>query len=335
MKAAVYSEYGNADVVRIMDVARPEPGPGEILVKVAYGSVTTADWRLRAAAFPGALAIPGRLMFGLLGPRKGVLGSEFAGEVAALGAGVQDFEVGQAVFGFVMLGAHAEYLVVKADGAVLPVPEGLALADAAALPFGGLSALVFLRDFANVRPGQRVLVVGASGGVGAYVVQIARAMGASVTGVASGQNEGFVRGLGAEEFVDYHRQSLRDLDGSFDVVIETVGAAQFKDVRHLLGKTGVFVPLNYGLREIGQMLRAALLGGPRISIGVSGDTKADLSVLADMVIEGRVKPVVDRRYPFGAIHEAYAHVEGRHRRGAVLLEIGGPALFQPLRAVLA
>lgn len=335
MKAAVYSEYGNADVVRIEDRARPEPGPGEILVKVAFGSVTTADWRLRAAAFPGILAIPGRLMFGLRGPRSGVLGSEFAGEVAALGAGVQGFEVGQAVFGFVMLGAHAEYLVVKAEGAVLPLPEGLSLADAAALPFGGLSALVFLRDFAKVRPGQKVLVVGASGGVGAYAVQIARAMGASVTGVASGENEGFVRGLGAEDFIDYRTQNLRDLDGTFDAVIETVGAAGFKDVRHLLGKTGVFVPLNFGLREVGQALKTSALGGPRVRIGVSGDTKADLAILADWVTEGRIKPVVERRFPFDAIREAYAHVEGRHRRGAVLLEIGGTALVQPLRAVLA
>lgn len=335
MKAAVYSEYGKADVVRIEDVARPEPGPGEILVKVAYGSVTTADWRLRAAAFPGVLAIPGRLMFGLRGPRQPVLGSEFAGEVVTLGAGVQGFEAGQAVFGFVIRGAHAEYLVVKAEGAVLPLPEGLSLADAAALPFGGQSALVFLRDYARVRPGQKVLAVGASGGVGAYAVQIARAMGASVTGVASGANEGFVRGLGAEDFVDYRKQDLRDLDGTYDAVIEAVGAVRFGDVRHLLGKTGVFVPLNFGLREVGQALKTALLGGPRVRIGVSGDTKADLAVLADWVTQGRIRPVIDRRFPFDGIREAYVHVEGRHRRGAVLLDIGAAALVQPLRAVLA
>ncbi|TNF23104.1 MAG: NAD(P)-dependent alcohol dehydrogenase [Rhodobacteraceae bacterium] len=335
MQAAVYSEYGTADVVRIEDRARPVPGPGEILVKVAHGSVTTADWRLRAAAFPGVLAIPGRLMFGLRRPRREVLGSEFAGEVAALGPGVTGFAPGQPVFGFVMQGAHAEYLVVRAEGAVLAVPEALALADAAALPFGGLSALVFLRDFAQVQPGQRVLVIGASGGVGVYAVQIARALGAEVTGMASGGNEALVRGLGASGFIDYRTTKLRDLEGRFDAVIDTVGAARFKDVRHLLGKTGVFVPLNFGLREIGQALWTRALGGPRVRIGVSGDTRADLAVLADWVTQGRLRPVVDRRFAFRAIRAAYAHVEGRHRRGSVLLDIGSAALVQPLRAVLA
>lgn len=335
MHAAVYTEYGAPEVVRIEDVTRPAPGPGEILVKVAHGSVTTADWRLRAAAFPGVLAVPGRLMFGLRRPRQPVLGSEFAGTVEALGEGAEGFETGQAVFGFVMQGAHAEYLVVKAAGAVLPLPEGLALADAAALPFGGLSALVFLRDHARVKPGQRVLVIGASGGVGAYAVQIARIMGAEVTGVASGENAGFLRGLGAAEVVDYRQTAPRQMTGRYDAVIDTVGAARFGDIRHLLGRGGVFVPLNFGVREIGQALWRAVAGGPKLAIGVSGDTKADLQVLSGWITEGRLRPVVDRRFPLRRIREAYAYVEGRHRRGAVLLDIGAKALVQPLRAVLA
>ncbi|WP_323768924.1 NAD(P)-dependent alcohol dehydrogenase [Marinovum sp.] len=321
MKAAVYRTYGGPEVVRIEETVRPEPGPGEILVRVAHGSVTTADWRLRAAAFPGVLAIPGRLMFGLRAPRQPVLGSEFAGHVAALGAGVTEFAPGQAVFGFVLQGAHADYLVVKASGAVLPVPDGLDLSEAAALPFGGLSALVFLRDFAQLTPGQRVLVVGASGGVGAYAVQIARAMGAEVTGVASGAHEGFVRSLGAEGFVDYRRQSLRGLETRFDAVIDTVGATDFAAVRAVLTPRGVFVPLNFGLREIGQALWARVFRRKRLRIGVSGDTKADLSVLAGWVVEGRLRPVIDRRFPLAEIRAAYALVETRHRQGAVLLDM--------------
>ena len=321
MRAAIYSEYGGPEVVRIEDVARPEPGRGEVLIKVAHGSVTTADWRLRAAAFPGVLAVPGRLMFGVMRPRARVLGSDFAGQVAARGEGVTEFRIGEAVFGFSLLGAHAEYLVVKASGAVAPLPEGLSLEEAAAVPFGGLSALVFLRDHAKVTPGQRVLVIGASGGVGAYAVQIAKALGAEVTGVASGGHEGFVRSLGADGFIDYRRQNLRRMRGDYDVVLETVGAASFGDVRHLLVKSGVFVPLNFGVRELRQALWARLRGGPRVAIAVSGDTRADLDVLSRWIAEGRLRPVVDRRYPLAGIREAYQHVEGRHREGAVLLDM--------------
>ncbi|MEQ9387002.1 NAD(P)-dependent alcohol dehydrogenase [Marinovum algicola] len=321
MKAAIYRKYGGPEVVRIEDTARPAPGPGEMLVKVAHGSVTTADWRLRAAAFPGVLAVPGRLMFGLRRPRQPVLGSEFSGEVVALGAGVTEFAPGQAVFGFVMQGAHAEYLVVKAAGAVLPVPEGLDPAEAAALPFGGLSALVFLRDYAKLAPGQKLLVVGASGGVGAYAVQIARALGAEVTGVASGAHEAFVRGLGAVGFVDYRRQSLRGLGSRFDVVIDTVGATDFATARAVLAPRGVFVPLNFGVREIGQALWSQVFGRRKLRLGVSGDTKADLRVLARWVEEGRLRPVIDRRFPLTEIRAAYALVEGRHRQGAILLDM--------------
>lgn len=321
MKAAVYFEYGDSNVVSIADRPRPAPGPGEILVKVAHGSVTTADWRLRAAAFPGVLAVPGRLMFGLRRPRQPVLGSEFVGHVVALGEGVSDFGEGQAVFGFVMSGAHAEYLVVRADGAVLPVPKGLELRDAAALPFGGVSALVFLRDYARVKPGQKVLIIGASGGVGAYAVQIALIMGAEVTGVASGGNEALVRDLGAVEFVDYRQQDLGALATRFDSVIDTVGVVSFGQIKHLLTAKGVFVPLNFGLREIRQALVSALFGGRRVRIGVSGDTKADLAVLGRWVTDGQLRPVVDRRFALSDIRAAHAHVEGRHRKGAVLLDM--------------
>lgn len=321
MKAAVYRTYGGPEVVRIEETARPEPGPGEMLIKVAHGSVTTADWRLRAAEFPGVLALPGRLMFGLRHPRQPVLGSAFAGHVAALGAGVTGFAPGQAVFGFTMLGAHAEYLVVKAAGAVLPLPEGLALSEAAALPFGGLSALVFLRDYARITPGQRLLVVGASGGVGAYAVQIARALGAEVTGVASGPHEALVRDLGAQGFVDYRQQPVSALATRFDAVIDTVGALRFSEARAVLAPGGVFVPLNFGLREIGQALWTRLFGRKALRLGVSGDTKADLAVLAGWVTEGRLRPVVDRRFPLSEIAVAHALVETRHRKGAVLLDM--------------
>ncbi|MDA7427146.1 NAD(P)-dependent alcohol dehydrogenase [Primorskyibacter aestuariivivens] len=321
MKAAVYTEYGGPDVVRIKEIAPPEPGAGEVLIKVSHSTVTTADWRLRAAAFPGVLAVPGRLMFGLTRPRNPVLGSEFAGTVAALGAGVSAFAVGDAVFGFAPSGAHAEFLTHREDGAVLPLPDGVGAGEAVAVPFGGLSALVFLRDFANLQAGQNVLVVGASGGVGGYAVQVARLLGAEVTGVASGAREDMVRALGATGFVDYMTQDIAALHERFDVVFDTIGTMDFARARTLLKPKGVFVPLNFGLREVWQAFWSCFRGGQRVKIGVNEDRKPDLAVLRDWMAQGRLRAVVGARYALADIRDAHALVQGRHKQGAVVIDI--------------
>lgn len=322
MKAAVYREYGGPDVVHVEDVVRPEPGPGDVLVRVSHSTVTTADWRLRAAAFPGVLAVPGRLMFGLRRPRHPVLGSEFAGTVVALGAGVTEFAVGDEVFGFAPMGAHAEFMTLKASGAVLPLPHGVDFAEAAAVPFGGLCSLAFLRDVAGLSAGQKVLVIGASGGVGAYAVQVARLLGAEVTGVASGAREELVRDLGATGFVDYTTQDVTTLNSRFDLVFDTVGAMDFAQVREVLKPRGVFIPLNFGIREIGQVLWSRLRGGQRIRIGVNDDTKADLAVLRDWMEQGALRAVIGAHFALDDIRDAHALVQGRHKIGSVIVEIG-------------
>ncbi len=325
MQAALYTRYGGPEVVSIGEIDRPAPGRGEILVRVGAAGVTTADWRLRAAAFPGLVSqIAGRLMFGILRPRKPVLGGEYAGTVVGTGPGVTEFVPGDRVFGFASGGAHAEYLTVKAGGAVLHTPAGLSDAEAASLPFGGLSALDFLDRFAAVKPGERVLVVGASGGVGVYAVQIARALGAAVTGVASGSRENLVRDLGADDFVDYRETDLRSLAGPFDVIFDTVGALAYPDAAGLLARGGRFVPLNFGVADMGEARRARR-NGHRLILKVSGDSKEGLTRLAALVSGGRLRPVIDRVYPFAAIHDAYDHVESRSRKGAVVLEIAPPA----------
>lgn len=320
MKAMIYRRYGGPDVVEPAILRRPEPAPGELLIRVRAASVSTADWRLRAAAFPGIMQVPGRLMFGLIRPRKRVLGMDFAGEVAATGPGVTGFAPGDRVFGFSGGGAHAEYLTLKASGAVAPIPEGLDFAQAAALPFGGLAALVFLRDFGGLAAGQRVLILGASGGVGAYAVQIPRHIGAEVTGVASAANHVLLRDLGAAHVLDYHSEDPLG-GGPYDLILDTVGATGFAEARRALAPRGLFLPLNFGLREILQALRARLAGGPRIRIAVNEDRREDLDTLSDLVRRGALRPVIDSRYPLEALPRAYAHVEARHRRGAVILDI--------------
>lgn len=323
MKAMTYTTYGGPEVVVPREMPRPVAGAGEILVRVNAAGITTADWRLRASAFPGGLWLPGRLMTGLFRPRKPVLGGDFAGVVEAVGTGVTRFRPGDRVFGFSGFGAHAEYLAIRAEGAVASIPGGMSDTEAAALPFGALCALEFLRDVAGVQPGQRVLVVGASGGVGGYAVQIARWLGAEVTGVASAANAGFVRSLGAEDFVDYRAEDVTRRNAVFDVVFDTVGVLSFATAKRILAPTGLFLPLNFGLGDLPRALCSGFGRGPRMKLHVNSDSRAGMETLARLVIEGQLRSLIDRVYPFERIHEGYAHVESRHRSGAVVLDIAG------------
>ncbi|SLN29153.1 Quinone oxidoreductase 1 [Pseudoruegeria aquimaris] len=319
MKAIVHTRYGGPEVLSLGEAPLPKTGEDEILVKVHASSVTTADWRMRAAAFPPALWLPGRLMTGLFRPRHAIPGGEFAGRVVETGRAVRRFKPGDSVFGFSGHGANAEFLAIREDACVAPSPASLSFAEAAALPFGGLAALVFLRDFARVSPGQDVLVVGATGGVGSYAVQIARALGARVTAVCSAANGWLARDLGAEDVIDYHTESPLDRPRRYDVVFDTVGAMNVPASRAILKPGGLFLPLNFSLPEIYHALRGRMFGGPRVHIGVNADRAEDLETLAEMVWNGQLRPVIDRIYPLQDVPDAHAYVQRRHRKGAVVI----------------
>lgn len=320
MKACVYEQYGAADVVSVAEVATPSPKEGELLVKVAAASVTTADWRFRSANF-GAFAFAGRLLFGVFRPRHRVLGMDFAGEVAAVGAGVSGFRVGERVFGSAARGAHAEYVTVRADGAVTRTPPGLSDEQAAAVPFGANSALAFLRDFGGVRAGQRVLVVGASGGVGVWAVQIARHLGAEVTGVASAKNHELVRSLGAARALDYGTDAYLEPGAGYDVIFDTLGATTFEEARPALAPSGTYLPLTAGFREIVQSISTRFGSGPRVKFAISANTRALIDENAALLAAGTLRPVVDDVFPMGRIADAHRRVEGRHKRGSVILRM--------------
>lgn len=322
MKAVLNKIYGGPGVLEIGEVAIPEIGENDVLVKVEATSATTADWRLRAAAFPGVMLIPGRLMFGILRPRSRVLGLEFSGIVAETGSRVTRFKAGDAVFGFSGLGAYGEFVKVAQDAAIVHKPDQLSHEEAVALPFGGLSALVFLRDFAGIKPGEKVLIVGASGGVGSYAVQIAKHLGAEVTGVSSGRNLALVRSLGADHVVDYKVQDALANGQKYDVIFDTVGAVNFARARGSLTDKGRFVPLNFGCQEIFQSLLAPLFGGKRMVINVNGDKREDLETLVRLMENGDLRPVIDRVYALRNIRKAHQYVEGRHRKGAVVVTTG-------------
>jgi NADPH:quinone reductase-like Zn-dependent oxidoreductase len=321
MKALTYARYGGPDVVRIAEVDPPKPDTGEVLVRVHASAVNTADWRIRAAAFPGILAVPGRLMFGVFRPRNQRLGSEFAGLVEEVGGSVARFAVGDRVFGMASAGgASAGFLAVPETGAIARMPAGLGFEDAAGVPFGGLCALVFLGEIAALTEGQKVLIAGASGGVGAYAVQIAKALGAHVTGVAGPQSQDFVRNLGADETIDYRVTDLATLGARFDVVFDTFGAVSPGLSRRLLVEGGLFLPLNFGLAEIG----AALLNRFRdrkIRLAVNDDRMDDMLRLVQLIEEGKLRPVVDSVYPLADAAQAHARVESRHKKGSVVLRI--------------
>ncbi|MBV6656858.1 MAG: NAD(P)-dependent alcohol dehydrogenase [Devosiaceae bacterium] len=319
MRALTYDRYGPPSVVRISEVAKPEVGAGDVLVRVHASGVHTGDWRVRAAAFPGVLAIPGRLMFGILKPRNQRLGTEFAGVVEAVGEGASRFEGGDRVYGFFgQGGASADYLAISEAAAIAPLPDALSFEEGAALPFGGLAALVFLTQFGKLQASHDALIVGASGGVGVYAIQIAKALSAQVTGVAGPDSQELMHQLGADACVDYKATDIMRLDARFDLILDAAGALSPRDALALLRPGGTFLPLNMGLRDVG----AALLNRFRdktVKLAVNEDTAEDLATLNGLIEQGKLKPVIDSTYPLERAAEAHARVESRHKKGAVVL----------------
>jgi NADPH:quinone reductase-like Zn-dependent oxidoreductase len=323
MQTIVCDNYGPPDILKLEAQERPMIGAEELLVEVHATSVTTADWRFRAANFPVGMRLLGRLFVGLLRPRNRLTGREYSGRVVAVGAGVSRFRVGDEVFGCNAAGVNAEYIAVPESGAVLPKPVGLTHAEAAALPFGAITSVTFLRERANIRPGERVLVVGASGGVGVYAVQVAKYLGAEVTGVCSTNNVELVRSLGADHVIDYTAEDPRRGGHSFDVIVDTVGKTSFADYRHLLGEGGRHVFIEGGVRELWQSLITPHMRGPTVIGGVSIDDREGLEKVCALVEAGAIRAVIGHRFPMTEVVAAHRVVEGRRRRGAVIL--GWPA----------
>jgi NADPH:quinone reductase-like Zn-dependent oxidoreductase len=316
MRAAVYKKYGPPDVVSIEEVPKPVPGERDLLVRMAASSVTSGDARMRAFNLPKPFAIPGRLVLGIFGPRKQVLGVEFAGTVEAVGRAVTRFKPGDRVFGIDVFGCHADYKRVREDECVALMPADLAFEEAAGVPFGGVTALDFFNR-AGIRPGQKVLINGASGCVGAYAVQLARYFGAEVTGVCSAGNAGLVRALGADRVIDYATTDFASEPAAYDLVMDTVGNAPFTRCEPVLAPTGALLAV---LAAPEDMFRRPK-GGRRIIGGTSAERPEDLQLLAELLAAGTIKPVIDRIYRLEEIREAYGYVDSGRKRGAVVLAI--------------
>jgi NADPH:quinone reductase-like Zn-dependent oxidoreductase len=320
MKAAICRRYGPPDVVEIADVPRPSFGANDVLIKVRATTVTAADWRLRSFTLRRGFGLFVRLGVGISGPRQPILGSELAGEVVAAGQAVSRFAPGDKVFAARMGDCHAEYAAVRED-AVAPMPANLSFGEAAALTYGGLTALIFLRDKGRIQPGERVLVNGASGAVGSAAVQLAKHFKAIVTGVCSAANAELVRSLGADRVIDYGTEDFTRTGERYDIIFDAVGNCGFDRCKPVLAPGGRLLLV---VGSLGQMIGAMVWpsrGGRKVLSGMAGVRTADLLFLRALAEAGAFKPVIDRTYPFARIADAHAYVDTGRKRGNVVIAL--------------
>lgn len=328
MKAAVHDHYGGPEVVRIAELPTPRPGPGEMLVRVVTTTVSTADWRLRSLDVPRGFRLPVRLMFGWNRPRRPILGTELAGVVTETGSGVTAFAPGDPVVAFVgaTLGCHAEYRVVKDTAAIIRKPASLTWDEAGAMCFGGATALWFLREKMAIRTGDRLLVTGASGAVGSAGVQIGRAMGAHVTGVARRENHDLLRSLGADEVRDYRNWAATDDPQGFDAILDVAGKTDPAMLARALrpgGRLGLVVT------DLPLMLRAPFIrlgNRRRLITGTAPERREDLSHLSYLAEQGLYRPVVGSVTAFDRIVEAHRITDSGHKRGSAVVRIAADPL---------
>ena len=324
MKAAVQTAYGPPEVVVIRDIPKPVPKGDEVLVRVVATTVTSGDSRLRAFRVPAAFWLPARLFMGLTRPRKTVLGSEFAGEIAAVGEAVTRFSIGDRVFGMHVYGAHAEFKLLPETAAILALPDDLDFGEAAALPFGALTALFFLTK-AGLKAGERILINGASGAVGSFGVQLAHHFGAHVTAVTSGGNAALVRSLGADSVLDYTVSDVSRSGERYDVVMDMVDTISVAQFRRIATKNARLLAVNAGG---GMFLRAGLarlFAGPRIIVGMATETLQDLETIRNLVVSGAIRPTIGQRFALVDIVRAHALVDSGRKRGAVVVEVAQAA----------
>src|SRR5437773_7997042 len=322
MKAAVYTRYGPPDVLEIKDVEKPVPKDNEVLVRIHATTVCAGDWRMRKAD-PFIV----RFMNGLCGPKKiHILGMEFAGKVESVGKAVTRFGEGDQVFGSTgfKFGAHAEYVCLREDALLAIKPVNMTFEEAAAVLFGGVSALHFLRK-AKIQAGQRVLVYGASGSVGVFAIQLAKHFGAQVTGICRSANLELVKSLGADDVVDYTREDFSRAGRVYDIVFDTVGRSGFSRSLKSLKRGGSYVRVGAsgGLSSIlGAILQGmwvSATGAAKVIGGVAGGAAGNLSFLKGLIEAGKLTTVIDSRYSLHEIAEAHRYAEAGHKKGHVLI----------------
>ena len=324
MKAITYARYGPPDVLQLKDVEKPVPKDDEILIRVRAAEATKSDCELRSFRFSVKwFLLPLRLAIGLTKPRRQILGGYFAGEVDSLGKDVTEYSVGDQVFGAagLRMGAYGEYVALPANSTLVEKPVNMSFAEAAAVPLGGLNALHFMRH-ANVVTGDKVLINGAGGSIGLHAVQIAKSMGAEVTGVDSTIKEGLIRRLGADHFVDYMKDQFTAAGQKYDVIFDMVPGSSYSGCIKALKPGGCYLSGNPRLAVMLRSVFTTRFSNKTAKFAFARETKEELLALKEMIEDGRISSIVETVFPMEQAADAHSRVETEQRIGAVVLAIG-------------
>ena len=322
MKAIVYEKYGPPEVLQLKEVEKPTPNTNEVLIRIYATTVTKYDCWARSCTAPPGFRLLSRISSGIRKPKKPILGMELAGEIEAVGKDVKLFKKGDQVLGFSMmdLGTYVEYICLPEDGVITTKPDKMTYEEAAAIPYGALTALYFLRK-GNIKKGQKVLVFGASGGVGHYAVQLAKFFGAEVTGVCSTEKVELVKSLGADRVIDYKKEDFTKSDDKYDVIFDTVGKSPFSGSRKSLKKNGYYIFTTFGLPKLLRIPWLHLTSSKRAIIGLLDPKSEDLIYLKELIEAGKLKSIIDKRFPLEQAAEAHSYIEKGLKKGSVVLTI--------------
>jgi NADPH:quinone reductase-like Zn-dependent oxidoreductase len=334
MKAMVYEKFGPPEVLQLRDVEKPALKGHEILIKVhatplSFGDVLVRDFKAvspRKFHMPFLFWLIGKSYFGFRKPKINIPGSEFSGEVESVGKDVKRFSPGDPVFGYrgPRMGAYAEYLCMPEKGVMAIKPVSMSFEEAAAVPYGALMALNVLRK-AELQPGQKILVNGASGGIGPAVVQLARNhFGAIVTGVCGTPRMEYVRSLGAEKVIDYTQEDFSDGDETYDVIVDILGKKSFARCRRALKPKGRCLYVSFKMKKVFRMLWTSMGGGRRARCVLSSEKAEDLALIKDLIEAGKIKTIIDRCYPLEQAADAHRYYEQGHRKGSVVITMVPP-----------
>lgn len=323
MKAAVYTQYGAPSVLQIKEIAKPTPADNEVLIRIYATTVETVD-----AIFRSGKDVAARMFTGIRKPKISIPGGEFAGKVVAVGKDVTRYQVGDPVMGTAgtSFSTNAEYICLPETTAMTVKPDSLTYEEAAALHPGAMTALPNLRDAANIQPGQRVLINGASGSIGTKAVQLAKYFGAHVTGVCSTGNVELVKSLGADEVIDYTQQDFTEATEKYDVIFDTVGKSSFSRSKGALKEGGLYLSTSITMGLLWNTFWTGKFGSKQAKIIFAGlrsaaEKSADLAFFLELHEMGALKPVIDRSYPLEQIADAHQYVDGGHKKGHVVITV--------------
>ena len=324
MKAAIMRKFGPPDVLILEEIEKPSIQDNQVLIRVHATSVNAMDYRMRSAKAP--IWPLGRLMMGLRKPKQKILGNEVAGEIVEVGRDVSKFKKGDRVFGCVSR-SYAEYIVCTENATLATMPPGMSYEEGASIGFGGITSLDFLKTRANIQKGHRVLINGASGGVGVFAVQLAKYFEVDVTGVCSTKNIELVKSLGADRVIDYTKTDFTKEEEVYDIIFDAVGKSSFSKCKKILRENGIYYSTVPTYRLLLQMFWTSKIGKKKAMFGIASGPE-NLNILKDLLESNELRIVIDRTYPFEQIVEAHAYADQGHKVGSVAISVNHEEVIQ-------